>query len=213
MLVGEGGFDLHFRRGENRGVAAIELAANNSPVDCCIKMGSNPPSQTPKPEKTPSKRMVFFPVGEGGFDLHFRRGENRGVAAIELAANNSPVDCCIKWVRIHPPKHRNQKKAPPKRMVFFPVGEGGFDLHFRRGENRGDAAVQPAANNSPLDCCIKMGSNPPSQMPKPTKSTTQTDDAFCWWGKVDSNHRSDKQQIYSLSPLATREFPHIQFVL
>ena len=32
-----------------------------------------------------------------------------------------------------------------------------------------------------------------------------------WWGKVDSNHRSDKQQIYSLSPLATREFPHIHF--
>ena len=30
-----------------------------------------------------------------------------------------------------------------------------------------------------------------------------------WWGKVDSNHRSDKQQIYSLSPLATREFPQI----
>ena len=32
---------------------------------------------------------------------------------------------------------------------------------------------------------------------------------FVWWGKVDSNHRSDKQQIYSLSPLATREFPQI----
>ena len=32
-----------------------------------------------------------------------------------------------------------------------------------------------------------------------------------WWGKVDSNHRSDKQQIYSLSPLATREFPHMNF--
>ena len=30
-----------------------------------------------------------------------------------------------------------------------------------------------------------------------------------WWGKVDSNHRSDKQQIYSLSPLATREFPQM----
>ena len=29
---------------------------------------------------------------------------------------------------------------------------------------------------------------------------------------MDSNHRSDKQQIYSLSPLATREFPLIQFV-
>ena len=34
--------------------------------------------------------------------------------------------------------------------------------------------------------------------------------AFYWWGKVDSNHRSHWQQIYSLSPLATREFPHIQ---
>ena len=36
--------------------------------------------------------------------------------------------------------------------------------------------------------------------------------AICtvWWGKVDSNHRRHCQQIYSLSPLATREFPHIQ---
>ena len=33
---------------------------------------------------------------------------------------------------------------------------------------------------------------------------------FRWWGKVDSNHRRRRQQIYSLSPLATREFPHIQ---
>ena len=35
--------------------------------------------------------------------------------------------------------------------------------------------------------------------------------SFYWWGKVDSNHRSYKQQIYSLSPLATREFPQIHF--
>ncbi len=33
---------------------------------------------------------------------------------------------------------------------------------------------------------------------------------FCFeWGKVDSNHRRRCQQIYSLSPLATREFPQI----
>ena len=31
------------------------------------------------------------------------------------------------------------------------------------------------------------------------------------WGKVDSNHRSKLQQIYSLSPLATRESIHIHF--
>ena len=33
----------------------------------------------------------------------------------------------------------------------------------------------------------------------------------CWWELVDSNHRSIKQQIYSLSPLATRESSHILF--
>ena len=35
---------------------------------------------------------------------------------------------------------------------------------------------------------------------------------FFKWGKMDSNHRRHCQQIYSLSPLATREFPHIQFL-
>ena len=30
-----------------------------------------------------------------------------------------------------------------------------------------------------------------------------------WWEKVDSNHRSEAQQIYSLPPLATREFSHM----
>ncbi len=29
---------------------------------------------------------------------------------------------------------------------------------------------------------------------------------------VDSNHRRRSQQIYSLSPLATREIPHMNFV-
>ena len=33
------------------------------------------------------------------------------------------------------------------------------------------------------------------------------------WAEVDSNHRSKLQQIYSLSPLATRESTHIQFLL
>ena len=32
-----------------------------------------------------------------------------------------------------------------------------------------------------------------------------------WWELVDSNHRSITQQIYSLSPLATRESSLIQF--
>ena len=35
---------------------------------------------------------------------------------------------------------------------------------------------------------------------------------FLWWGRTDSNHRSDTQQIYSLSPLATRELPHMKLL-
>ena len=31
------------------------------------------------------------------------------------------------------------------------------------------------------------------------------------WAEVDSNHRSKLQQIYSLSPLATRESTHMKF--
>ena len=34
-----------------------------------------------------------------------------------------------------------------------------------------------------------------------------------WWEKMDSNHRSETQQIYSLPPLATREFPHMNLEL
>ena len=30
------------------------------------------------------------------------------------------------------------------------------------------------------------------------------------WAEVDSNHRSNLQQIYSLSPLATRESAHFR---
>ena len=30
-----------------------------------------------------------------------------------------------------------------------------------------------------------------------------------WWRRVDSNHRSESQQIYSLPPLATRELLHM----
>ena len=30
-----------------------------------------------------------------------------------------------------------------------------------------------------------------------------------WWGRVDSDHRRQCQQIYSLSPLATRERSHM----
>ena len=31
-----------------------------------------------------------------------------------------------------------------------------------------------------------------------------------WWERMDSDHRSETQQIYSLPPLATREHSHIK---
>ena len=33
------------------------------------------------------------------------------------------------------------------------------------------------------------------------------------WAEVDSNHRSNLQQIYSLSPLATRESAHFKYTI
>ena len=44
------------------------------------------------------------------------------------------------------------------------------------------------------------------------KELTPKDVSSFWWGRTDSNHRSETQQIYSLSPLATRELPHIQLL-
>ena len=41
------------------------------------------------------------------------------------------------------------------------------------------------------------------------KKAKSYDLAFFWWGMVDSDHRSQWQQIYSLPPLAAREIPHM----
>ncbi len=59
-----------------------------------------------------------------------------------------------------------------------------------------------AENANHAACAARLADLPP-----PKKKTNRLVRLFLWWGKVDSNHRSVKQQIYSLSPLATREFP------
>lgn len=43
------------------------------------------------------------------------------------------------------------------------------------------------------------------------KTATQRS-PFFWWRRVDSNHRSETQQIYSLPPLATRELLHMKLL-
>ena len=51
----------------------------------------------------------------------------------------------------------------------------------------------------------------------PHLQTQKKNDCFSaivpWWGKVDSNHRSRRQQIYSLPHLTALELSHIRFSL
>ena len=53
----------------------------------------------------------------------------------------------------------------------------------------------------------------PLRLPIPPHQRTHRNaqTATCEWMEVDSNHRSKLQQIYSLSPLATRESTHMKF--
>ena len=57
-----------------------------------------------------------------------------------------------------------------------------------------------------------QGRRPGETAPDKQKGRSLTQSAF-WWGMVDSNHRRHRQQIYSLSPLATREIPHVHMNL
>ena len=64
------------------------------------------------------------------------------------------------------------------------------------------AGVEPAR-----DC--SRGILSPLRLPIPPHLRTLCLSHFCVkWAEVDSNHRSNLQQIYSLSPLATRESAH-----
>ena len=46
--------------------------------------------------------------------------------------------------------------------------------------------------------------------PEDKKHGRKANFAAMWWRRVDSNHRSETQQIYSLPPLATRELLHMK---
>ena len=66
--------------------------------------------------------------------------------------------------------------------------------------------------NMPQACFLRPAVRTSCSNPAPNEKQEicHTASLLFWWGKVDSNHRRHSQQIYSLSPLATREFPHIQ---
>ena len=99
----------------------------------------------------------------------------------------------------------HSKKHHPFGWCFLLVGEDGFA---RLWTGRLAALERPRRSIH-----FRSASNPSSQRPIPNKNTAFTGGAFAWWGKMDSNHRRHCQQIYSLSPLATREFPHMNLRL
>ena len=105
------------------------------------------------------------------------------------------------------------KKALAFASAFFWWGRtDSFAFSFPFGnENRGVATVEPVSSDSPPDCRIMDLRILPPFLP-PQKTAILADSGFSWWGRTDSNHRSETQQIYSLSPLATRELPHMKFV-
>ena len=72
---------------------------------------------------------MLFSGGGGRIRLHFHSpvgNENRGVDAVEPASSDSPPDCRILDLRIHPP-YFHHKKPPSMRTAVFVVGEDGFE--------------------------------------------------------------------------------------
>ena len=86
--------------------------------------------------------------------------------------------------------------------AFFLVGDGGFA--FLRKSHGGCDMPPACCQEPPFESTI---TNTHTKIKDPSSRMS----LFSWWGMVDSNHRRRCQQIYSLSPLATREIPHILF--
>ena len=97
-------------------VSLRQVVASNSPLDCCIKMGSTP-DFLPYQIKIPPYRVVFlFGGGEGSRFIM--------VSLRQAVASNSPPDCCIKMGST-PYLCPDQKIKATQRVAFiFGGGEG-----------------------------------------------------------------------------------------
>ena len=94
------------------------------------------------------------------------------------------------------------------------VGDGGFDLHFLfpQREEKIFVLLPSSRQQATLHRSVAFRWVRISPPPQKTKTPAGKAGVLFWWGMVDSNHRRHSQQIYSLSPLATREIPHIQLL-
>ena len=82
---------------------------------------------------------------------------------------------CNKWrrqkqyMKIHFPRKVKTASFRTENWRFLPEWRDSFAFSSRREENRGVAAVQPAARDSPPDCPIEIGSNPVLSKSKKTR--------------------------------------------
>ena len=132
-------------------------------------------NQTNKKARNRKFQAISDLVGEDGF-------ASRGLKKVHrtfFPAMPSPFSNLI-------PSHH--KKTSPSAMLF-----GG------RGWIR-----EPRAKKGPPDLFPGKAVALFESHPLNPQKNIAFSDAF-WWERMDSNHRSRRQQIYSLPPLATRE--------
>ena len=67
-----------------------------------------------------------------------------------------------------------------------------------------DPAARSAVESEEIPATVQFSAKP---------ETERRREYLSWWGKVDSNHRSRRQQIYSLPHLTALEFPQILYKL
>ena len=95
-----------------------------------------------------------------------------------------------------------KKAATPAALSFLINMQHGLSHNTKKAPKIG--AFKSAADRNRTGTGITThGILSPGRLPVPPRRLIYE------WVEVDSNHRSIKQQIYSLSPLATRESTHV----
>ena len=97
-------------------------------------------------------------------------------------------------------------------LNYFPCGSAVGQSRFWRLENSAQStktAYVPTCFDADSLRFARPFSGKRNTLKSYKKALISKKSRLFWWGRVDSNHRRHSQQIYSLSPLATREHPHV----
>ena len=128
-------------------------------------------------------KCVLFSGGDGGFvtTSSLRSGQGSNGASPRLKVFRDP---CIRAPHHSSPV--NTKSPPLCGRLFVLVGDGGFvtTSSLRSGQGSNGASPRLKAFRDP---CIRA---PHHSSSTNTKSPPLCGRLLCWWGMVDSDHRS-----------------------